>query len=293
LVKCLHKTDFSINTKLRGKITYLCPCGKCIACRVNTSSDWTARAVLETNYSLIKHHYNCYFLTLTYKDEALPIGKDGNPTLYKKDVQNFFKRLRKVCKFRYLFCGEYGSKSTARPHYHIMLWTDADYYTLRTSVDTLWGHFNALENLSAPFGKADVQPCRDPYKTAAYVAKYLTKYDSRDFADRDEKPFLRASVRLGMLGVTYKSKKGTLRAKAGIRKAVRSGQMSFTMNGKSYPYPLRLVRLCFTETERRANHLFHSGEYDEFVSSGLFDYQLPVQEKLYWKQQLFYKYGKK
>lgn len=65
------------------------------------------------------------FLTLTYSDEHLP--KDFG--LHKKDLQDFWKRLRINLKreyhefapnIKYYACGEYGDK-TKRPHYHAIV----------------------------------------------------------------------------------------------------------------------------------------------------------------------------
>lgn len=67
----------------------------------------------------------CFFVTLTYDEEHVP--RDDETFLMvldKRDVQLFFKRLRK--KFpnngiRYFLCGEYGPKDL-RPHYHALIW---------------------------------------------------------------------------------------------------------------------------------------------------------------------------
>ncbi len=71
-------------------------------------------------------------MTLTYDDEHLPINDyvdsdgviHGKPTLRKRDVQLFLKRLRKNYKYdnhiKYFCCGEYGGK-TFRPHYHLII----------------------------------------------------------------------------------------------------------------------------------------------------------------------------
>jgi len=74
-------------------------------------------------------HYYEYstFLTLTYDDENMPYvfgyNDDFIPTLYKKDLQRFFKRLRKWLhpeKIKYYACGEYG-EINKRPHYHAII----------------------------------------------------------------------------------------------------------------------------------------------------------------------------
>lgn len=103
------------------------PCRKCIGCRLAKSREWANRAVMEQLY-----HDQCWFLTLTYDDEHLPpafpvddlTGEilSVHATLVKKNLQDFFKRLRKNTgqQFRYYAAGEYGSQSY-RPHYHVLL----------------------------------------------------------------------------------------------------------------------------------------------------------------------------
>lgn len=77
----------------------------------------------------LKVAWSANFITLTYATEHIPISKNGKPELSKRDVQLFFKRLRKshpkrVGKWsnsiKYYCAGEYGSR-TQRPHYHIIL----------------------------------------------------------------------------------------------------------------------------------------------------------------------------
>lgn len=70
-----------------------------------------------------QHTYSA-FLTLTYRDEDLPISKQsGLPTLSPRDLQLWLKKLRKALspvKVRFFAVGEYGTE-TQRPHYHVML----------------------------------------------------------------------------------------------------------------------------------------------------------------------------
>lgn len=90
------------------------PCGKCAACLSNKRTEWSIRLQEE-----LKIADSAHFITLTYDDENLP--PDGN--LHKKDLQKFFKRLRKnekEKKIRYYAVGEYGTINN-RPHYHIIL----------------------------------------------------------------------------------------------------------------------------------------------------------------------------
>lgn len=91
------------------------PCGRCDACRENRRRIWTHRIMLESF---------CWrenvFLSLTYNDKHLPHTEEGFPTLDKRDLQLFLKRLRERYKdrtLRFFAVGEYGDR-TFRPHYH-------------------------------------------------------------------------------------------------------------------------------------------------------------------------------
>jgi hypothetical protein len=64
-------------------------------------------------------HEENSFITLTYNDDNIP----ENGSLRKRDLQLFFKRLRKSLpnkRIRYYACGEYGEE-LGRPHYHACL----------------------------------------------------------------------------------------------------------------------------------------------------------------------------
>lgn len=91
-------------------------CGKCSPCLRSRASAWTIRMLQE-----LKTSSNNWFITLTLSDEFLTWGFD-RPTLVRRDIQLFMKRLRKLLPNRVKFyaVGEYGSK-TLRPHYHLIL----------------------------------------------------------------------------------------------------------------------------------------------------------------------------
>lgn len=85
-------------------------CRQCLECRQKRSREWSLRCMFEAS----KFEHNS-FLTLTYEKSPL--------FLKKRDLQLFFKRLRKrldPLKIRYFACGEYGDKKK-RPHFHIIL----------------------------------------------------------------------------------------------------------------------------------------------------------------------------
>ena len=93
------------------------PCGKCPPCKKRRTSGWSFRLVKEGERSK-----SALFITLTYDTEFVPITTNGYMTLELKDLQKFFKRLRKLTneKLKYYAVGEYGS-TKKRPHYHIIL----------------------------------------------------------------------------------------------------------------------------------------------------------------------------
>ncbi len=152
-------------------------CSKCIGCRQDHARDWALRC----EHELRDHEESC-FITLTYDKDHLP----ENGTLVMRDLQLFFKRLRK--KFgegiRYIACGEYGDKK-GRPHYHVLLFGLAffdikQYYRTGSkfpiytseSLSSVWTAGNAL------IGDANKE-------TAGYICRYTMKKSySRDYGCR-------------------------------------------------------------------------------------------------------------
>ena len=96
------------------------PCGQCPGCLTNRKQLWTHRIMLES-----QGHDQNSFITLTYNDENLPLNSQGIPTLKKRDLTLFIKRLRDRVpkKLRYYAVGEYGSNGSRgiNPHFHICL----------------------------------------------------------------------------------------------------------------------------------------------------------------------------
>lgn len=114
-------TPFMLSEKNGG---HPVPCGKCLNCLKRRVSAWSFRLMQE-----FKNSANGYFLTLTYDTDSVPITKNGFMELNKRDLQLFFKRLRKAHnksdrglgqRIKYYAVGEYGTKSR-RPHYHIII----------------------------------------------------------------------------------------------------------------------------------------------------------------------------
>lgn len=97
------------------------PCGKCPKCLARRASSWSFRLMQQD-----KHSDSSLFITLTYDTKHVPITEAGYMSLRKRDVQLFFKRLRKLqngnqrSPIKYYVCGEYGGR-TERPHYHALI----------------------------------------------------------------------------------------------------------------------------------------------------------------------------
>ena len=96
------------------------PCGKCPECCKDYYTSWATRGSRE-----LSQWDSTVFVTLTYNDENLP----PDNSLRKKDVQDFFKRLKKEFNstkenpIRQIYCGEYGEKnpSASLPRNHFQL----------------------------------------------------------------------------------------------------------------------------------------------------------------------------
>lgn len=95
--------------KLKRKVD----CGRCISCRINKTSQWAVRLLMELPY-----WDSACFITLTFDDEHLPSDR----SVHVEEMQNFFKRVRKNtgCVIKYYYCGEYGDINF-RPHYHAIV----------------------------------------------------------------------------------------------------------------------------------------------------------------------------
>ena len=109
-MKCLSPIQLSHN----DDYSFLVPCGSCDVCKEHKIKEWSLRM-----YHEMDEHEKYSFITLTYDDEHLPLDE----SLDVREMQLFWKRLRKNSKrkFKYYYCGEYGTKNR-RPHYHAILY---------------------------------------------------------------------------------------------------------------------------------------------------------------------------
>lgn len=153
-------------------------CGQCLSCRINKAREWAERCYLES-----KMYPSSYFVTLTYNDEHLNYAPCGMPTLKKRDIQLFIKRLRKWCDKsgkpspRYFATGEYGEKNF-RPHYHMILFNieieDLTHYRTVKRGNDIYIYENScvLEKL---WHKGFVVISKVVPETCAYTAQYSLK----------------------------------------------------------------------------------------------------------------------
>lgn len=215
------------------------PCGRCIGCRLEYSRQWANRLMLEKEYYV---ENECWFVTLTYDDDYVPrrpvIDPDTGVYMYdsvslrKRDVQTFFKHLRKHCKdskIRYYAAGEYGSK-TLRPHYHAIIFglkfDDLVVYKRTPLGDVLynskfiedcWSNFVGFRSDGSPIydkiGHVVVAPVT--WETCAYVARYVTKKMSGELGEwfssqNMEQPFALMSRRPGIGYKWYRDHPGCM-----------------------------------------------------------------------------------
>lgn len=124
------------------------PCGKCPKCLSRRTSGWSFRLMQHE-----KTAQTAYFITLTYDTKNVNISKNGFMSLCKRDVQLFFKRLRKSHEkgtvIKYFAVGEYGGK-TQRPHYHIILF-NADVNKIQTAWNLGSVHYGEVSEASVGY----------------------------------------------------------------------------------------------------------------------------------------------
>lgn len=160
------------------------PCGHCEDCKRRKRNEWFFRLKQEA-----KDYPLNLFVTLTYDDENVPLDTFGNMAVDKRDIQLFFKRLRKKLsphKIRYYGISEYGP-TTFRPHYHVIIFN--------------WPvNFDAWSVLLNIWGKADnivITPILD--QQMMYVARYHTdkgftpQYFEKTFTFMSRNPGIGAS----------------------------------------------------------------------------------------------------
>ena len=158
-------------------LTNIVPCGKCVKCLARRRNHWSFRL-----FHQMKTSTSAAFITLTYNEENLPISPNGIPTLNKRDLQLFFKRLRKYEQakgnrepIKYYAVGEYGSRYS-RPHYHVIIF-GVSRSTLLRSQTVMEGIWKA--------GVVDIAPCN--IGTISYTTGYIMQGTWRPSSPIDDR----------------------------------------------------------------------------------------------------------
>lgn len=162
------------------------PCNKCIECQMQNANEFALRCILEAK----SYDKNC-MLTLTYKNNPI--------SLNKRDLQLFFKRLRKrIGQVRYFACGEYGSKGM-RPHYHVILFG----YSPPDLLPFFERNGNVIyksQQIEEIWKNGFISVGELTFDSAKYTAKYLQKLNA--CPDSCLSPFLMMSLKPG-IGYNY------------------------------------------------------------------------------------------
>lgn len=200
------------------------PCGNCLGCRLDYAKQWSVR--LQHEFQMHPED-ECWFLTLTYNDDALAetflpskppidrlvLGADhlGEscwfPNLYPRDMTLFWKRLRKHfpdSKIMYYQAGEYGERR-GRCHWHAIVFgvpLDRSQFHLNGVSelgDVTW-RSDELEKLwhstldeTMPLGNVIVG--KVTAKSCGYVARYTLK-KAREMWEYDYSNRVRPLVRM-------------------------------------------------------------------------------------------------
>jgi len=164
------------------------PCGKCPECKMRIVHGWAFRLMQEEKRSI-----SSLFTTLTYDEKMVPISQHGRLSLWKRDCQLFFKRLRKensksdaMATIKYFLCGEYGGQ-TKRPHYHALIF-NADVRNIETSWKFGSVHYGTVNDASV-----------------YYTLKYMMKTPPKRKRDDDREPEFRIMSKGIGLGYTQKT----------------------------------------------------------------------------------------
>jgi len=150
-------------------------CGGCPHCLKKRKAQWSLRLMHE----FLMTGRKGLFITLTFDQ------KNYTGTVCKKDLQDYFKRLRRrlewrygtKIKIKYFACGEYGSK-THRAHYHAIIFgLTAKEYARNFVVRTLpsVSKDDPPRHICLVWQKGHVTIGSVTYESTGYVAGYTQK----------------------------------------------------------------------------------------------------------------------
>ena len=235
------KLDLKINQYLngympvRGKFLKFVniPCGSCSECLTKKARDMTLRL-----YQEIKLHSNCWFITLTYAPENIPLNDKGLMTLKKSDISDFNKKLKvKMSRkniestFKFFACGEYGEKNF-HPHYHGIYYDlnipDLKYFkTLNGKI------YYTSEFLSSVWKKGFITISQGNLFDIAYVAQYVEK---KQILNKSQKDYIKYKYHIEP-EFQFGSKHLGINILDDIIDKIDKNIYNYYCNGKSYSIP--------------------------------------------------------
>lgn len=187
--RCLTPNDVNV----RGRGIMSVPCGRCPGCFARRMAGWTFRLMQQA-----KRAISAEFITLTYDNQNVPRTPNGFLTLRTRDLQLFFKRLRRAhpighVPIKYYTAGEYGSRFM-RPHYHLILFNANN-----DLVEQCWsdehGESRGLVHFDGSISEASV----------GYTLKYMCKTSRIPLHANDDRLQERSWMSKG-LGIDYLTK---------------------------------------------------------------------------------------
>lgn len=166
-------TPYYVN--IPGRLTDVpVPCGKCPPCKLRRVNSWVFRLLQEEKISEHAH-----FITLTYDTQHVPITNHHYMGLCKRDLQLFFKRLRKSGQtLKYYAVGEYGTIHK-RPHYHLIAFGLSD-------VRDYNGELRS-DSINKSWGLGDTHIGKVSSASIAYTCKYINKPKTVPQHSRDDR----------------------------------------------------------------------------------------------------------
>lgn len=187
------------------------PCGKCCECLASRQNSWKLRLLEESsNWKYL------YFFTLTYSDESLPLSDSGFSQVDKRHIQAWLKRFRTRysravgvdAEFKYFIASEYAPdgyytdrhgnyrRSTMRPHYHGLIFTDIPESIIRGTLLHDWRmNFGYFKLDRVEFGREHSS------SVANYVSKYCCKGCFASRADEIERGEINPTFNLMSKGI--------------------------------------------------------------------------------------------
>lgn len=164
------------------------------------------------------------------------------PSIDKKDLQDFHKRLRESgLKFSFFACGEYGDKFS-RPHYHVIYFLDSGQdYNFETFHDRIYPYWNMCIPEELKVSSIDTMVNGIP--ASKYVAKYSVKRVGFNY--KDCLPPFALQSKDHPIGVSYLNVDNYKQLRTNFSLLVKDDQ------GTPYALPRFYRNKVFSESERK------------------------------------------